>query len=684
MDKMHYFSKDFTLINGMEATIYCLNGKEAHLGCIGLKKHPLKYVASEKELFKITDDVKRLGGFPIINHPSPDSAFYKLDNIIDSLKHTTNPASAVGLEIFNPRPNREHVSFWDQLLSKNIAVWGVATDDTHFRYNVGHGWVVVRAGKNSPEDIVRAIKRGSFYASTGIILEDVSFDGNTIKVKAAPQFKTGNAFHLQHRDCEFFGKWEGTERFYKSIPYPSFVAKEKGATLSFDFSGSNVSLLLQTSNINLTGDAPELAIAYVEIDGSSSKANMLPVDSQGRAYISKSSHYICKIPIANNLPKGKHSIKVTIAGNSGIMGYNTGMTLKTFDGELFICGYEIETRRKSELLPQIKFIGRNGKVLKKENALESSYKVTGNEGYIRAEVEIGNNVINNNIFSARAWTQPILIYDKNNIYNPYSSSGKWLKGNIHCHATEYSKSGIWDVIENYKGKDYDFLVLTEHNSLSCGIEGKYPAMKKSLDDMTPCLQNDNNTVKCYPSSERFVIIDNYTMGDTHHIIPTLPTKLELYYSNSGLHFKFEAEEHALDNKIKFPSGKPWQGNCFEILLDSEHSHKSWHHFIFNADGSFYAAQVKWNGKEKDIALIQNDRLSSIELTTKRTDKILNMQFFIPFSILGATPKTNDEWGLCAMRNEFVLGERSIWPDMNAFFIHGVHMPWQFGHIVFCK
>lgn len=80
------------------------------------------------------------------------------------------------------RPGTERM--WDVLLSKRIAegdgalLYGIANDDAH-RFtswvvgqdsNPGRGWVMVRARRLTPDSIVGAMKRGDFYASTGVTL----------------------------------------------------------------------------------------------------------------------------------------------------------------------------------------------------------------------------------------------------------------------------------------------------------------------------------------------------------------------------------------------------------------------------------------------------------------------------------------------------------------------------------
>ena len=61
-------------------------------------------------------------------------------------------------------------------------LYGIATDDSHHYHNKpngsrpGRGWVMVRSTHLTPEHIIRAIKAGDCYASSGVTLADVRYD----------------------------------------------------------------------------------------------------------------------------------------------------------------------------------------------------------------------------------------------------------------------------------------------------------------------------------------------------------------------------------------------------------------------------------------------------------------------------------------------------------------------------
>lgn len=61
-------------------------------------------------------------------------------------------------------------------------LFGLATDDSHDHHGnksralPGRAWIMVRARYLTPESLVRAIRAGEFYASTGVVMDDIQFD----------------------------------------------------------------------------------------------------------------------------------------------------------------------------------------------------------------------------------------------------------------------------------------------------------------------------------------------------------------------------------------------------------------------------------------------------------------------------------------------------------------------------
>lgn len=90
---------------------------------------------------------------------------------------------------------------WDDCLARGRPLWAAANDDTHWRLSdYGRGWTMLRAGDGlTPESVAAALGAGSFYASTGAVLDDVVFDGNTATVHVAQPGAREVRFICDHR-----------------------------------------------------------------------------------------------------------------------------------------------------------------------------------------------------------------------------------------------------------------------------------------------------------------------------------------------------------------------------------------------------------------------------------------------------------------------------------------------------
>jgi hypothetical protein len=78
------------------------------------------------------------------------------------------------------RPSAE--GLWDVLLSQGKIIWGVGSDDSHEDGDRGHAWIVIRAATLTAEAIRGALMSGNFYASTGVVLDDISVNPDSLSV----------------------------------------------------------------------------------------------------------------------------------------------------------------------------------------------------------------------------------------------------------------------------------------------------------------------------------------------------------------------------------------------------------------------------------------------------------------------------------------------------------------------
>ena len=108
---------------------------------------------------------------------------------------------------------------WDRLLIHYIGegrdlVYGLATDDAHdfLEFNLktsnpGRGWIMVRAKKLDPASLIAAMEQGDFYATTGVELDRLDFNGKTLHVSVKKE--PGINYRIQFWGA---GKTKGGEK----------------------------------------------------------------------------------------------------------------------------------------------------------------------------------------------------------------------------------------------------------------------------------------------------------------------------------------------------------------------------------------------------------------------------------------------------------------------------------------
>ncbi len=154
-----------------------------------------------KEIVRRVDDYRERSGrntWPVLAHPNFTWAITAEKMLeVDNLRffELYNGHPAVNNEGDQFRASTERI--WDIVLSMRLAngdgrlLYGLATDDTH-NYHAGgatpgRGWVKVRSNELETGSILDAIDRGDFYSSTGVTINDISFDGRELTVDIEPE-----------------------------------------------------------------------------------------------------------------------------------------------------------------------------------------------------------------------------------------------------------------------------------------------------------------------------------------------------------------------------------------------------------------------------------------------------------------------------------------------------------------
>lgn len=103
-------------------------------------------------------------------------------------------------EVYNGHPGINHLgddsrpgdeAIWDiantlrLLVHEAPPLYGVATDDSHHYHggdvSPGRGWVVVWAESLNADQLIEAMQRGEFYASSGVVMKSIDYDGGSRK-----------------------------------------------------------------------------------------------------------------------------------------------------------------------------------------------------------------------------------------------------------------------------------------------------------------------------------------------------------------------------------------------------------------------------------------------------------------------------------------------------------------------
>ncbi|HUU11053.1 MAG TPA: hypothetical protein VM431_11025, partial [Phycisphaerae bacterium] len=106
---------------------------------------------------------------------------------------------------------------WDVALAKRLGdlglgpVYGIAADDSHnLDGGSGAGWIMVRAAELQADTLIHAMRRGDFYATTGVLLKDLRWDGKRLTVAVEPE--RGLTYRIQ-----FIGTLPGYDRSREDV-----------------------------------------------------------------------------------------------------------------------------------------------------------------------------------------------------------------------------------------------------------------------------------------------------------------------------------------------------------------------------------------------------------------------------------------------------------------------------------
>lgn len=182
----------FMLMHGEEVTS-SLEGKAIHVNGLDTRTPIGRQTGTSilEILQKSVDAIRKQSGVPHINHPNFTWAL-----TAEQLQQVKNNKL---FEIYSGHPMVNTLggggvpgveAAWDTILSNGVLLYGIAVDDAHYfkqPWNQelslpGRGWIVVRAARLEARAILDAMERGDFYASTGVVLDDIQVTRESMTV----------------------------------------------------------------------------------------------------------------------------------------------------------------------------------------------------------------------------------------------------------------------------------------------------------------------------------------------------------------------------------------------------------------------------------------------------------------------------------------------------------------------
>jgi len=142
-----------------------------------------------RNLQKVEEQSKRLGR-PILTHLNHPNFHWSI-----TPQQLAEVVEEQFFEVYNGHPGINHLgddsrpgdeAIWDiantlrLLVHRAPPLFGVATDDSHHYHggdvSPGRGWVMVWSEALEADQLVEAMQRGEFYASSGVEMESIEFD----------------------------------------------------------------------------------------------------------------------------------------------------------------------------------------------------------------------------------------------------------------------------------------------------------------------------------------------------------------------------------------------------------------------------------------------------------------------------------------------------------------------------
>ncbi len=175
----HEVWNDYSSLSGPEFKVFsaveisCRDGREDILA-LGVQE-----ARKIRDTQETIDWVNGVGGVPVLCHPH-----WTRMSLRRALELRDYPLIEVWIGASERELAANNVHFWDLLLQEGRRVYGVADDDCHDIQDYGRGFVEVWADELSEKSILKALRRGRFYSSSGPKIDTIRWGEERVYVRS--------------------------------------------------------------------------------------------------------------------------------------------------------------------------------------------------------------------------------------------------------------------------------------------------------------------------------------------------------------------------------------------------------------------------------------------------------------------------------------------------------------------
>lgn len=157
--------------------------RDGHVLAFGIDEEPLELARTRPDLPAAAAWIAQHGGVAYLAHPYWTGAVSRDLELCDGV---------AGLEVYNAGCELEvgrglSAVHWDEVLETGRLCFGIAADDSHHPgFDSDLAWVWVRAVERSQPAVLDALSTGSFYSSTGPLIQEIAVADGAVEVRCSP------------------------------------------------------------------------------------------------------------------------------------------------------------------------------------------------------------------------------------------------------------------------------------------------------------------------------------------------------------------------------------------------------------------------------------------------------------------------------------------------------------------